>query len=244
MEKLIVTEIWRTVQLKRNKGYKVHWNNRVCSGICGILKGSVLFKFQDKEILCQKNEAIFIPEGITYTIEYPEDTHLVLFDFKMLEICNTIKKIKDTNLYSRFKIIHDYFVLGNDAKLHHMLAELYKILAMFSDESNKDKYTKIVKDAEKIMVDNLGNSDFMCRNIAEHFGISEVYLGKLFKAENGVSPRKFLIKIRMDEAKSLLEENFSVTQVSQMVGYKDVFQFSKAYKNFYGYSPGLSKLRN
>ena len=122
-----------------------------------------------------------------------------------------------------------------------MFSELYKILAFFSDESHSDKYIKIVKGAEKIMVENLGNSDFVCRSIAEQVGISEAYLARLFKAENGIPPRKFLMKIRMNETKSLLEEYFSVTQVAHMVGDKDVFQFSKAYKNYYGYSPGLAK---
>ena len=231
------------MQLKRDKGHKVQWDNRMCSGICGVLKGSVLFKFHNREILCKKNEALFIPEGISYTLEYPEDSHLVLLNFKTLETHNEIKKIKDVNLYGHFKIIHNYFVLGNDTKNHYMFSEFYKILALFSDNSHGDKYTKIVKTAEKMMVDNLGNSEFVCRSIAEHFGISDVYLARLFKAENGIPPRKFLMKIRMDEAKSLLREHFSVTQVAQMVGYKDVFQFSKAYKNYFGYSPGLAKLK-
>ncbi len=244
MKKIVVTELWRTLQFKRNKGHKVQWNNRMCSGICGVLKGSILFKFDDKEILCRKNEALFIPEGISYTLEYPEDAHLVLFNFKTLEIHDEIKKIKDTNLYSHFKTIHSYFVLENDSKIHYVFSEFYKILALFSDERHSDKYTKIVKSAEKIMVDNLGNSGFVCRNVAEQLEISEVYLARLFKAENGIPPRKFLMKIRMEEAKSLLEEHFSVTQVAQMVGYKDVFQFSKAYKNHYGYSPKFTEERN
>lgn len=241
MKNLVVAELWRAVQIKRNKGHKVQWENRMCSGICNVLKGSILFKFDGKEILCKKNEALFIPEGMSYTLEYPEDSHAILFNFKTLEIHNEIEKIRDVNLYKYFKVIHNYFVIGNDVKFHHMCAELYKILALFSDERHETENARKVRIAEKIIVDNIGNSDFVCRNIAEQLGISEVYLGRLFKEENGISPRKFLIEARMEEAKSLLEEHFSVTQVSQMVGYKDVFQFSKAYKKYYGYSPKFAK---
>ncbi|HBB28715.1 MAG TPA: hypothetical protein DC000_05625 [Clostridiales bacterium] len=41
----------------------------------------------------------------------------------------------------------------------------------------------------------------------------------------------------MLEAKNLLQTNHSVTEVCFMVGYDDIFVFSKAFKNYYGVSP-------
>lgn len=73
--------------------------------------------------------------------------------------------------------------------------------------------------------------------LAEVFNYNSSYLGKLFKNYTGESFNAFLDKVRMDKAKSLLEEGLKVHQVSDQIGYANVDYFHTKFKKYMGISP-------
>ena len=87
--------------------------------------------------------------------------------------------------------------------------------------------------AEKISLDQ----------IAENMYLSPFYISKIFKSEMGESPIHYLIRIRMERAKELLEKKpeLSITEVAGCVGYGDAYHFSKLFKKTYGVSPSKIK---
>ena len=80
--------------------------------------------------------------------------------------------------------------------------------------------------------------------ISENMYVSPFYISKIFKSVTGDTPIRYLINIRLDKAKELLEKNpgISVKEVSDMVGYDDAYHFSKLFKKRFGVSP--SGIRN
>lgn len=59
-----------------------------------------------------------------------------------------------------------------------------------------------------------------------------------FKRHFGVPPIEFLIRLRMHVAAHHLGNlNHSISEVAEMVGYADLFHFSKRFKKWYGVSP-------
>ncbi len=81
------------------------------------------------------------------------------------------------------------------------------------------------------------------RELGDRFGFTQEYLGKIFKKYTGETLSKYLTKLRMNEAKRLLLNNpeMSIQSIGEMVGYKDDFYFSRAFKNYTGIQP--SKFR-
>lgn len=78
--------------------------------------------------------------------------------------------------------------------------------------------------------------------ISKDIYLSPVYLSKIFKEETGESPINYLIKIRIDKAKELLDKGeLSVKVVARMVGYDDPYYFSKLFKKYYGCAPSKYK---
>ena len=67
--------------------------------------------------------------------------------------------------------------------------------------------------------------------------VSEVYLRKLFEKELQASPYGKITEMRMDKAKMLIEEKRPLKEIADSVGYSDVFQFSRAYKRYFGHAP-------
>lgn len=72
----------------------------------------------------------------------------------------------------------------------------------------------------------------------EHMSVSRY--NTVFRECTGMSPMKYIIKLRMINACELLgNTDLSVKQVSSMVGYSDQLYFSRVFKNFTGQSPSV-----
>lgn len=85
--------------------------------------------------------------------------------------------------------------------------------------------------------------DVSLDKISKNMYLSPVYISKIFKEETGESPINYLIKIRLNKAKELLEEGrLSIRNVAQSVGYSDAYYFSKLYKKYFGCPPSRHKL--
>jgi AraC-like DNA-binding protein len=67
--------------------------------------------------------------------------------------------------------------------------------------------------------------------IATHCGYSVSQIKKLFREETGDSIINFAIQLKMAEAKRLIcEGNRSFTEIAQMLGYDNIFYFSRLFK--------------
>lgn len=74
--------------------------------------------------------------------------------------------------------------------------------------------------------------------IASEIGVHRSYLTARFKAELGVSPAKYIVLTRINQAKVLLgNTDMPVGQVAISVGYPDSFYFSRIFKKVEGISP-------
>ncbi|CAG7650484.1 AraC family transcriptional regulator [Paenibacillus allorhizosphaerae] len=73
--------------------------------------------------------------------------------------------------------------------------------------------------------------------MAQSLGYHRTHLSKMFKQHTGLSPMQYLLKIRMERAKLLLQEPLTVEQVASSVGFVDALYFSKQFKKWFGKSP-------
>lgn len=77
--------------------------------------------------------------------------------------------------------------------------------------------------------------------VARAFGYERTYLYRIFKKRYGISIKEYIIKIRMENARIFLEEGRTVAETAAITGYGDEFNFSRAYKKYYGIPPSHSR---
>jgi AraC-like DNA-binding protein len=62
---------------------------------------------------------------------------------------------------------------------------------------------------------------------------------RLFRDETGISPQKFVKKIRIDRACMLLHHaDMTIDEIASLTGFADRYHFSRIFKQITGYSPG------
>ena len=76
------------------------------------------------------------------------------------------------------------------------------------------------------------------RTLARELSLSPDHYAKLFRRVAGISPRELVQRARIDRARQLLHgSDMTISEIAEQVGYSDVFQFSRLFKQRTGKSP-------
>ena len=76
------------------------------------------------------------------------------------------------------------------------------------------------------------------REMADFCNMSESRFQHLFREKQGVSAKQFILRLRLEKAKSfLLHDNLTVGAVAKLVGFNDQLYFSRIFKKYEGLSP-------
>ncbi|MGH9426440.1 MAG: helix-turn-helix domain-containing protein, partial [Terriglobia bacterium] len=89
--------------------------------------------------------------------------------------------------------------------------------------------------------------NFMSANLHRKVSLSELasvvnlsssHFSRLFKAEAGISPGEYLIRLKMEEARHLLATSFlSVKQIMALVGYGNRINFARLFRRYFDLAP-------
>ncbi len=114
--------------------------------------------------------------------------------------------------------------------------EFYDLLSILSEikyQKEKNNMQKI----EEYLRKNY-NKEINLQDIAERFFLSREYISRKFKQEFDETITDYLAKIRIDQAKDLLENpHLKIYDISYLVGYQNEKYFSKVFKKITGQSP-------
>lgn len=76
------------------------------------------------------------------------------------------------------------------------------------------------------------------KDVAKSMNLSASRLRHLFKAEVGISPKQFVRKLKLQNARSLLEQtNYSVKEIGAQVGLHDESHFVRDFESAFGQTP-------
>ncbi len=99
----------------------------------------------------------------------------------------------------------------------------------------------IIADIKEYVAENFDKSISLAE-LSEKFFINPYYLSRQFKEKTGDTYLNYLLKLRINRAKELLEKtDLKVYEVCEMVGYSDTNYFSKLFEKFAGCRPSEFK---
>ena len=123
---------------------------------------------------------------------------------------------------------------GNLGKLY-ALSVFYSVLA--NHEQTRPNKNPYVDQAVSYMQMNF-HRPLTVEEVATTCGVDDRYLYNLFVKHAQISPKQYLNKLRLDNAKQLLRgSDYTVTEVAFSVGFTDVLAFSRFFTKHTGLSP-------
>lgn len=118
------------------------------------------------------------------------------------------------------------------------LLELCLVVHSKISSERMDNTKKLAEDAKQYIMDHYSESGLQVDDICSHLGVGTSYFSSVFKKDTGVSFVTYLTRVRMDEAKRLLDTTDEKSYViAGMVGYDEPNYFSYVFKKNFGVSP-------
>ena len=243
MDKFVITDFVSLFIAHNARDKVMRFIDRESTALIITVRGRIRFSFDCGEVVSDPEHAVLLPEGLSYLNECLDDAESYVFNFhtstpqKPMTIdfsdhalaCkhynDIISRIPFSSISDRCAIMESMYALAK---------------GIFYSESGV-RLHPIIKGAVSFMQQNLACAALTVEDVARSLNISEIYLRKLFEKHLGVTPFKKLTELRMSRAKLLIEDGQGLKQVCGGVGYTDVFQFSRAYKRYFGHSPSSDR---
>ncbi|WP_163195159.1 response regulator [Clostridium thermarum] len=113
-----------------------------------------------------------------------------------------------------------------------ILKEVNNIISM-----KKQADTKPIRQAKQYIHQNY-SSPLTLEEVSGMVGFNPTYFSYIFKKETGLGFLEYLSTVRINKAKDLLTEtDYSISEISEEVGYMDLKHFSKLFKKMVGLNP-------
>lgn len=216
-----------------------------------IISGSATIKTEHGVADSYENELFIIPPNVSYEfktkdlplrylcVHFTGSDVLKILDEYGISLFPTINKLSYKNhMQKRFVTLFEGFA-KNDALRERELSLLLERLLIEASRAKKgaaleksslSKSIRFINEnyPGKISIPDLARLEGMCMTT----------YNLLFKEQIGLPPTKYVIKLRIEHARNLLEStDLSVEEIGQLCGYPDINFFSRIFKKYVGVSP-------
>lgn len=201
-----------------------------------IVRGRGRFERAGKVYPVRAGEAFLIlPNEVTSYSADPEDPwHYVWLHFdgtaarRLADLPSPILPVGTVDLFPLLEraVESRPIELAAISILHTMLSKL------FDPPRKTDYVARVVNDIEARYMQDISVASY-----AADLSLDRRYLSRLFSARLGVSLGQYIINVRIEKAKRLLEEGIPVLKTAELVGYPEYTVFSKLFRKKVGISP-------
>lgn len=229
------------LELNQGKSYTVN-NGRNFSALAFRLKSDAILKTPSEEYYVSDNFISFVPAGIDYErISKFDKLIAVHFDF-IDYIPNQIELFLPENPYVISKLFHEVLDCWNKKDFGYRYRSKSLLYSIFNEcyaqNFKANTQDSKIQNSINYITENYRNKNFSIKEASARSFMSEVYFRKLFKEEYGVSPKKYVIELRIHYAADLISSGYySLKEISDLCGYNDYKHFSTEFKRLMGVSP-------
>ena len=240
---------YKTESTVQNTFFREH---RPSNSLVFYTKGGHIHTFSNGEpIISNPYDILYLPYGSTYSNEVKENRiEYYQVDFEIFENNEPISLFDDARIFKaqnsldilshfveifRLNSIKTY--LYNVNSINHLLCI---IVALFGEEDSKKSNAQAQRRIRSVLsfLNERYTDNTDVKALASMADMSVSGLEKNFIKATGKTPIAYRNDLRIEQAKLLLIGGFSISEVSEMVGFSDLYYFAKTFKRITGMTPG------
>ena len=212
-----------------------------------ILEGTPSYEFGGKLYNASPGDLIFVPRTEKYKRHLNNTVfHTIYIDFRFDVPDKTIltpqifSNIPDID--ALFKKLYKTWVSKSPGFYLASLGILYTIYSSISSHHIRAYISKssrlLLEDAQKTFMENYANPDFSIKDFTSQANVSLGYFREIFKSVYNISPHQYIILLRINRAKELLESSdLSLEEIAYKLNFSHFSLFSSTFKRKTGFSP-------
>lgn len=247
-ENAIITKIAIALYVSSDNNQSVHINRAYHGFVLNDSGATRDYCFSDGRVMHTEGGDIFyLPKGSTYYVKDAgssagQSCYAINFDADIECEPFTVGFRNNEPLVKMFKEADVLYKSGAPFCEATIRATLYEIIVLLGKEFERKyapkKYDRILDPAIERITASFTDNSFDVSSLAKMSGVSEAYFRRLFVNKYGMSPKEYIINLRINYAKSLLlAGEFAVSKVALMCGYSDPAYFSREFSHRVGVAP-------
>lgn len=238
LSQITVTTIHGGLMVSSNRGRYLKMKSRHSYAISFCKSGQIDYLQNGIRIASTPEYAVLLPKNATYELFGVEDGIFPLINFDtLIPFADAITAIPLTNAESYYKDLERICELWLYPEKHaKVMSLLYDILQRLSMESNEA--SPLLTPALRYLDEHIFDPNLRNSILAKQANISEIYFRRLFYQAYGMTPKQYILELRLRQARHLLAGNRqTVSSIAESCGFSSVYHFSRAFKDATGISP-------
>ena len=241
LSKLVITKVYTTYTLRLSDGQKIQKTNRNTWGL--IIKRD---DAPTPNATPVKKFLAILPKGATYEWVCTKPGNYTIVDFESALSHNKLIPLtieKDGFYEQTLNALEQLFLYEKDPSTIESIHLVYSIILHALKQQNENpayapsSKKKRLQPAMNYILNNF-TSPIKNEELAALCKISAVYFRKLWSEVYGVPPMTYIQNLRIQRAQEMLKSDYtSITDIAFTLGYNNIYEFSKAFKNHTGVSP-------
>ena len=206
------------------------------------VSGTGCFRIGDRLLRTDPGDVLFIPADTPYEVEYSVSESIVVHFYDCNYTAGEVFGIENSaKLSLLFAALLEEW--SERHSVNQVKSTVYRIFETVDSEQKRGVAHTAFATCLSYIEEHYCEPSLHVDAICEAGFISPSGLQRAFLQHFGVSPKQYVIKLRLHKALQLLVENkLSVKEVAFACGFTDEKYFSRAFKAKYGYPP--SQLRD
>lgn len=236
-EDITITDIKEIFTVNSPKGRFEKMNLRTSYGLSFCQEGQITYAHNNRRVVSNKNCAVILPKGQSYTITGDKSGLFPVINFDcQTPLCDTVVSISVQNNEAFLK---DFEKLKTLSIFKQNRAEMMSVFYhMLHRLSAQNMPCKTILPAAKYIEKNFQNPNITNAYLAQMCNISEVYFRRSFTKHFKVSPKQYILDIRINKAKQLLSEGtLKINAVAEQCGFSGQYHFCRIFKEKTGLTP-------
>ena len=169
----------------------------------------------DDRIRLGKNDVTFVPEGCEYNINTFSEEEVIVIHFTatVSEPCN-ITNMHATHpesfatLFEKLLLAWQTRPCGFVYRMDALFLSIPEQIERQSKELHTDSLEFRIQHSVDVIHENIANTSFSIDSLAAEVGYCVSYFRRTFREQMGVSPKEYLIDLRIRHAIALLESGY------------------------------------
>ncbi len=197
-----------------------------------------------KPLVSDAGSITYIPSGVAYSEVAHDDGLAYSVHFELFEECDctafVYKPASGIEYENLFRVLCEGYRAGYERD-YRCLSLLYAIFAQLTSDltrSERHAVPKRIRHALDVINHYYSEPDLSISALAADANVSDVYFRREFRTCVGMSPIEYVAKVRLENAKALLDTGiYPVSEVATRCGFDSISYFSQRFKKAYGLSP-------
>ena len=234
---ITITDIKDIFTVFSPKGRFTKIENRKYFGLSFCIDGQITYTHNGKKIISDKNHAVILPEGQTYTLYGDKTGNFPVINFTCCDfLCDTLISIPAQNGEAYIKDFEKLRSLSLfEGSRPEIMSVFYHMLHRLSAQNSS---CRVIAPAIKYIEKNYQNPNLTNGDLAKQCKISEIYFRRTFTSYYNMTPRQFLLDIRINKAKQLLSEGaLKINSIAEKCGFSNQYHFCRIFKKKTGLTP-------